>query len=163
MTKHGIDVYDLYAVEQTGLGFVNEFVMRAPMRVIAEWAGARLITSTSQQLAVFVAEGNGAYQWDRGDRRWLIKRPDTWMVALAHIGDDPSTAGLLGNPPKAPDVYEVHFNEEQRALIETGLSRLLEASPAGADDEELSLLRDMIKGMPGVERESPGIIHGLCL
>lgn len=55
--------------------------------------------------------------------------------------------------------YEVVISEEQRQIIE----RALTASAETAANEEASTLLEMVKGLPAVEAEHPGILHGLCL
>lgn len=82
---------------------------------------------------------------------------------------------------KAYSTYNIHINELQRQLIEHTLElfhqlphTVKESSlspldnpdnrqPANSLVEEVALLLDMVKGMPQVESENPGVIHGLCL
>ena len=47
------------------------------------------------------------------------------------------------------------INEEQRQIIQVALK--------DSTTQEAILLEDMLKGLPKVEKETPGIIHGLCL
>ena len=56
--------------------------------------------------------------------------------------------------------YTIEISEEQRAILEAALR----ASHPGpySDDDEATILRELIQDLPECETADPGIVHSLC-
>lgn len=59
--------------------------------------------------------------------------------------------------------YTVMIDEDQRAILQTACGVLRSMTEPDTLTEELELLESMLKDLPRIEAESPGMIHGLCL
>ena len=76
--------------------------------------------------------------------------------------------GVHLTPASTPSSYTAQIDEDQRVMILNAL-RLLRKQDADnrtmstEQYDELVTLIDMIDNLPDVERENPGIVHGLCL
>lgn len=58
--------------------------------------------------------------------------------------------------------YTVIFSEQQRRILLDSLEPHCYADDATLQDE-LEILRRLIRDIPTVESREPGVIHGLCL
>lgn len=75
--------------------------------------------------------------------------------------------------------YTLMINEEQRKLMVAAINKSLTCpdfiaelqalagvsglSSVETQQEELSMISEMLAELPVIEKESPGILHGLCL
>ncbi len=63
---------------------------------------------------------------------------------------------------KASVTYTLEINEEQRlALLD--VLRSLPSGFAAGDGQPLEYWDAMLDGLPAIEAEHPGIVHGFCL